>query len=160
MNVFLVLLLLSQTTYEWTDKAGVVHVTDNPSTVPSAAKVKTTERAVDSGRRESKAGNKAAGTVQPSLGVAPSPNACVAAKAKVAALEADLEKARAEAAQSMEAAQRKCQEKLNTLGPAVYAQCRAGLPSAADLEKPVQEASKRIEEAKDELRRVQVSGCQ
>ena len=39
----LVAALLGQTIYEWTDSRGEVHFTDDKSSIPKGAKVKTTE---------------------------------------------------------------------------------------------------------------------
>ena len=162
LRAILVTALLGQTIYTWTDKNGEEHFTDDPSSIPKGVKPKT----MAPGEIE---------TVHSSDGPAPAP---VAAKPVPAAvLDAGApkvdtcalgRKAVADAQAALDAAQqaaatppeRDCQSVLNTLGKVAYAQCMASPHDPRDGERKVAKAQRRLDDAKDDLRRAQAAGCE
>ncbi|PZR03954.1 MAG: hypothetical protein DI536_35070 [Archangium gephyra] len=157
MHALLVALVLSQTIYVWTDAKGVEHFTDDQSTVPRGAKVRTTAgnelNVVSSDTPETK----------PAV-VAPAPKnatSCDAARAQVS----ELEKKRADQAiaqtQLRDAEARSCQQVLATRGQGDYARCTAGIEQRVQAASTQQdrELSRQLEAAREALRKAQVDGC-
>jgi hypothetical protein len=145
-------LVAGQTIYEWVDSKGTSHFTDDPSTIPPNAKRKVTTGA-------ELTVTPAAPRPDGGAVAAPAPrDTCAPALALVKDTERQLEQEKAEAAQADEKENQRCQDVLRLQGEPGYARCMAGRekpatsPQRAALEK-------RLEEAKDTLRRAQVGGC-
>ena len=164
--LLVIALLAGQTFYEWVDASGQSHFTDDPSTIPAGAKRRTTQGAepmvvttkpsdagVAMGARDG--GVKLA--TPPKTAQTPSgPNKCEQAQQRIAELEKRLAQVKDGASGDEQREAQRCQEQLNLLGQGAYAQCMAARqqrpPKTAALEKD-------LEVAREELRRVQVGGC-
>lgn len=164
----LVAALLGQTVYTWTDKNGEEHFTDDPSSIPKGVKAKTMQPGEVETVRSSDEPSPSPTAAAP---LAAAPLAAADAGAPDAGLPEDTcEKARKAIAQAQAAldaakkaavtpSQRNCQEALNTLGPMGYAQCMNRSPDAKEGERQVASAQRRLDDAKDDLRRAQAAGC-
>ena len=161
----LIAALLGQTVYTWTDAQGEEHYTDDPSTIPKGVKAKTMAQgevepvraAPEPAPSPAPATRPKRADDSPDAGAGkPKENSCVRAKKALADAEAEVEEARKASA---EPPSRDCQEVLNTLGHAAYAQCMAARKTATDPARALATAQRRLDEAKDALRRAQVAGC-
>lgn len=160
MHALLVALVLSQTVYVWTDAKGVEHFTDDQSTIPKGAKVRTTAgndlNVVSSEKTDAK---KTTATTTPQSKIATT--SCDAARAQVT----ELEKKRADQAiaqnQLRDAEAKSCQQVLATRGQGDYARCTAGIEQRVQATSTNQdrEMSRQLEAARETLRKAQVDGC-
>lgn len=153
MVMMLVVALLSgQTIYEWVDSKGQSHFTNDPGSIPSGARRRTTtgeELTVTPS-----AGKGDAGVVAPAA--SPAPETCGPARAKVAQLEKQLADSRGASAEVEERESQRCQEVLRLQGHGGFAQCMASRTQAGP---PSEAAQKELEVARDALRKAQISGC-
>lgn len=159
MHALLVALLLSQTIYVWTDAKGVDHFTDDQSTIPKGAKVRTTAgndlNVVSNEKPDTK---KKTDSPKP---VTTAVNTCDAARTQVS----DLEKRRADQAagqtQLRDAAARECQQVLATRGQGDYARCTAGIEERinSNVAQQSKDLSTQLEAARETLRKAQLDGC-
>jgi len=151
----LVAALLGQTIYEWTDSRGEVHFTDDKSSIPKGAKVKTTEGeeintieapTLPTGSRPVKSGK----TIE----------RCAVTKKKLEALETRLTKAKEQHESALLRWQGNCAQIRSKFGAEEEARClRRGRKSAAPPESNYAALEKETEAAADAHRRAQVSGC-
>lgn len=161
----LISLLLTQTTWEWTDAQGESHYTDDAASIPKGAKRRALnldpdDAPVVKAAPEPKAASDAGEAPERrDAGPAPAPKppalpSCAVAEKKVTDLEAAQEKARSDAAKAEEARQQRCQQRVRTHGRAAFATClmEEKVPAPVDLQP-------QIEAAREALRRVQQSGC-
>lgn len=154
--------LLGQTVYEWTDAQGEAHYTDDLSSIPKGAKVRTTEGADISVVTPAAKGGRDAG-VRPAGPSAPKAtrDRCAPAKEKLAAAEAKLAAAKAEHELGVARAAGDCQQILRTHGQAEYAKCTRRRRYPESVPEPNFGAlEQQVEAARDALRRVQVGGCE
>jgi hypothetical protein len=172
----LVLVVLSQV-FVWTDSRGEQHFTDDRSSIPRGAKVRTTDGAelsvVSSGLDRGDAGleRRDAGLDRRDAGLAATkqvevPDTCSRARERVTQLEGKLGEAKKKAEQARLAWNGDCQSVLNLHGQAAFAQCMAAggsrsrrapqPPETATFTAPIEAE---LEQARDTLRRAQVAGC-
>ncbi len=158
----LVAALVGQTVYEWTDAQGQAHYTDDPSTIPRGAKVRTTEG------EELTVVGASAKALTPDAGVrqkvrppaAPKRDRCAEAAKKVRGLEEKLAKEKQAHELALLRRSGDCQQILRTHGQAEYAKCtRRGRPSVEPPPGP-EALERELETARELLRRAQVSGCE
>jgi hypothetical protein len=152
----LVTALLGQTMYEWTDSRGEVHFTDDKSSIPKGAKVKTTEgeelTTIDAPPMPT--------TSKPGKSTGQPIARCADSKKKVDALEARLTKAKEQHELALLRWQGNCAEVRSKFGADEEARClRRGRKSAAPPEPNYAALEKETEAAADAHRRAQVSGC-
>lgn len=163
----LVAALLGQTIYTWTDKNGEEHYTDDPSSIPKGVKAKT----MAPGEVETVVSSDEPAPAKPVVQPAPKPVVIVAdgdagvpapvdtcAKAREALREAEAELAEAKQPSSPPPG-RDCMKELRLRGDWAYAQCMASGQDEAATAKKVAAAKRRVDEAKDDLRRAQAAGC-
>lgn len=162
MKLLLVLsLLVGQTIYEWVDKQGESHFTNDPSSIPAGAKRRVTEGAelmiTSSGKSDSGVARSVvdAGVVP---AAAPAPDSCAAARLLISQLEAQREQEKAGVNQEQEQEAARCQQLLRTHGQAEFARCTAGVGKAPSRSKSGS-IEKHLESAREMLRRAQVDGC-
>lgn len=147
-----VALLGGQVIYEWVDAKGQSHFTNDASTIPSGVS-----------RRETRGGEF---SVVPASPPAPakkvealvetSVDTCAEARVQISGLEQQLEEARVSADQWAEEQGRRCQQVLLVLGHPFFASCMAG---RSEPPPPDEAVTKQLEDAREQLRRAQVSGC-
>ena len=145
-------LLAGQTLYEWVDARGTSHFTDDPSTIPANAKRKVTTGAdlmVTPAAPKLDAGAAAAAPPRPDL--------CAAAQLAVKEAERQLEQDKVDRSLAEERANQHCQDVLRGGGQASFARCMAGRASA--VPPSTGSTEKRLDDAREMLRRVQVNGC-
>ena len=170
-HALLVLLLaapvFAQTVYEWTDEAGDVHYTDDPSTIPKKAKTRTTQGAEISTMKWDR---PAPAPVPPSVDagvptaapavVKPERNLCAEGKAKIAELEQTIADTKRRDEERMAEQRNRCQRGLLRRGTGAYATCMAEpvVPDPA-VERQVARLNEQLEVAREDLRKVQITGC-
>ncbi|HEY1087248.1 MAG TPA: DUF4124 domain-containing protein [Archangium sp.] len=164
--LLLIALLAGQTFYEWVDASGQSHFTDDPASIPAGAKRRTTQgaepmlvstKSIDAGVSTAARDGGVKVAAPPKAAPAPSgPNKCEQAQQRIAELETRLAQVKDGASAEEQREAQRCQERLNQFGHGAYAQCMAARqqrpPKTASLEKD-------LEVAREELRRVQVGGC-
>lgn len=159
MHALLVALVLSQTVYVWTDAKGVEHFTDDQSTIPKGAKVRTTEGTELNVVSSDKSDGKKTTVVAPVP--KSTPTNCDAARARVT----ELEKKRADQAiaqnQLRDAEAKQCQQILAMRGQGDYARCTAGVEQRVQATASTSERdmSTQLDAARETLRKAQVDGC-
>lgn len=167
MKLLLLLSLLSgQAYYEWVDQHGESHFTDDPSSIPANAKRRTMNGLeparrvepvrVDAGVPSLDAGTRAAAPAVKPTPPAAGPDACERAQARLAALEAEVERSKAQTAEREKQRADRCMGQLQRFGQGAYAQCMATRqepPTARD------HSARELEAAREALRRAQVDGC-
>ncbi|MEW6435321.1 MAG: DUF4124 domain-containing protein [Myxococcota bacterium] len=161
----LVAALLGQTIYTWTDKNGEEHFTDDPSSIPRGVKAKT----MAPGEVETVLSSDEPAPPKPAAQPPPKPvvivaegdagvpapvDTCAQAREALRQAEAELAEARRPSPPP-----RDCQSVLNTLGQGAYAQCMANQAEAREGERKTAKAQRRVDSAKDDLRRAQAAGC-
>mgnify|MGYP000941349439 CR=1 FL=1 len=155
MYLLLAVVLSQSAVYEWVDGKGGTHYTNDASSIPAGAKVRTvegTELTVVPAAKPDVAPRVAPATV----------NRCEEGKKQVAALEKQLADLVKQRQQRRDEEASRCQQALNAQGQGAYARCVAGVGGRAPEEEgDAAEANLRrqLEEAKESLRRTQVSGC-
>jgi hypothetical protein len=158
LRALIITLALGQI-YEWVDSKGESHFTDDVSTIPKGVKRRTTEGTAPVVETQT-APKSAPAPAQPNVQKPAAPDLCVAAKARVADLERELEAAKAAEAKAAQTPS-DCQALLRTQGQPAYARC-IRFPDKT-LAKPAPAQSPRIEiqleRAREDLRRAQVDGC-
>ena len=154
MLPLLVAALLSQTVYEWTDAKGGVHYTDDRASIPSTAKKVRTTAGDDVSVMKLSADPAPAQTP-----ATPVKNVCEEFKARVAALESQRDALFKAYEARLSAAQADCSGRLATHGQGAYAQCVASAKARAGTPPDDTVLKKDIDDAKEALRRAQVSGC-
>lgn len=163
----LVAALLGQTIYTWTDKNGEEHYTDDPSSIPKGMKPKT----MAPGEVETVVASDDPAPAKPVVQPAPKPDEALlvpdagtpapvdtCAKAREALRKAEAELAEAKHPTSPPPG-RDCMKELRLRGDWAYAQCMAGGQDEAASAKKVATAQRRVDSAKDDLRRAQAAGC-
>ncbi|MEW5741011.1 MAG: DUF4124 domain-containing protein [Myxococcota bacterium] len=166
----LIAALLGQTIYTWTDAQGEEHFTDDPSTIPKGVKAKTMAPGEVETVRSSPEPAAPTAPAAPDAGssvltdsstrkapAVPPENKCTRAKKAVAEAEAEVAAARKASAAPPT---RDCQSVLNTQGHAAYAQCMASRKNGEDSGRGLATVERRLNEAKEDLRRAQAAGCQ
>lgn len=154
MLTLLLAALLSQTVYEWTDAQGGVHYTDDKSSIPSGAKKVRTTAGDDVSVM------KLTTTTTPSPEpAAPSKNSCDELKAKISSLESQRDALFKAYEARLSEAQAQCRSQLATHGQGAYAQCVSSTTARAGAAPDDSSLKKDIDDAKEALRRAQVSGC-
>lgn len=162
LRVILVTALLGQTIYTWTDKNGEEHFTDDLSSIPKGVKPKTMApkdiEMVQSSDDAPPSPAAAAPTpaAKPDAGV-PKVDTCARGRKALEDAQAELDAAKQAAASPPE---RDCQSVLNTLGQVAYAQCMAHRTDTRSNDRRIATAQRRLDDAKDDLRRAQAAGCQ
>lgn len=159
MHALLVALVLSQTVYVWTDSKGVEHFTDDRSSIPRDAKVRTTAgnelNIVSTEKTDSKK------TTPSTTVTATGSNSCDVARAQVN----ELEKRRADQAtaqnQLKDNEAKQCQQVLATRGQGDYARCTAGIEARMNtvIAQQSKDLSTQLEAARETLRKAQLDGC-
>jgi hypothetical protein len=151
-------LLSAQVIYEWVDSKGESHFTNDEKTIPANAKRRVTTGAdlvvvaakADAGVSAVVAADDAG------VAVPPGPDACMLARQAVLKLEREVELAKVEAQQADEREYQRCQQALRLQGDFGYARCMSSRTKRAP---PSTAAATKLEEARETLRRAQVSGC-
>lgn len=147
--------LLGQTMYEWTDSKGEVHFTDDRSTIPKGAKVKTTE-----GEDVSSISGEPMPTRPPPKQTGKTIDRCLEAKKKVDAADARLTKAKQQHELAMLRWQGNCAEIRTKFGTQEETRClRRGRKSTNPPEPNYAATQKEYDDASELLRRAQVGGC-
>ena len=166
---------LAQTVYEWTDESGDVHYTDDRSTIPKNAKVRTTQGddigvvhvgprtsaqpARDAGASPKDAPRPDAGPVDAGA-PRPARNLCTEHRARLTELEAAIPEAKRAADAYVDEQRAACQQRLLAQGASGYASCMAEpLKRSPELDAKVTRLEEQLVTTREELRRAQVSGC-
>ncbi|MDP1822354.1 MAG: DUF4124 domain-containing protein [Archangium sp.] len=156
MVLALVIALLSgQVIYEWIDSKGESHFTNDVNSIPAKAKRRVTAGAdlvVVAAKADAGVSVKAdAGATAP-LEV----DSCALARQLVSQLEREVEQAKAQGQQDDDRERLRCQEALRLQGDFGYARCMSSRTAQVP---PGTAAATKLEEARETLRRAQVSGC-
>ncbi|MFO0596710.1 MAG: DUF4124 domain-containing protein [Myxococcaceae bacterium] len=158
MKTLLLALLLGQTIYEWVDSKGESHFTDDQSSIPKGAKVRTTSGApvMVMPMPQNEAPRSSDGGL---IGV-PSTSrelpSCSKAKDEITAIEARIAKLKSDYAQLQSTRSARCRATIQGQTQVGYAQCMQAGDPPPDLITPGLE----LDEARERLRKLQVSGCQ
>lgn len=154
--VLVVSLLSAQVIYEWVDSKGESHFTNDEKSIPANAKRRVTTGAdlvVVAHRADA---GVSAVAVDAGVAAASGPDPCTLASQAVLKLEREVELAKVEAQQADEREYQRCQQALRLQGDFGYARCMSSRPKRAP---PSTAAAAKLEEAREALRRAQVSGC-
>ena len=154
MLPLLVAVLLSQTVYEWTDAQGGVHYTDDKGSIPSNAKKVRTTTGDDVSVMK-----LTATPTTPANPATPTKNTCDELKAKIEALERQRDALFKAYEARLSEAQAQCRAVLATHGQGAYAQCVSSTTARAGPAPDDSSLKKDLDDAKEALRRAQVSGC-
>ncbi|MFT3706831.1 MAG: DUF4124 domain-containing protein [Archangium sp.] len=149
-------LLGQATTYEWVDEKGETHFTDDVSTVPKRAKVKTTTGGdLSVIEREPKNAPP-----QPPKKDKPTWDTCEVAKRRLDVALAKLEEAKKKFELEQLRYEGKCAEIASRFGAEEEARClKRGRKAVAAPTPKYSALQTEVDRQQDELRRAQVSGC-
>jgi hypothetical protein len=162
----LLLLVASQVLYEWTDAEGT-HFTDDRTTIPRGAKVKTTAGDDISVVEGHGPATRGANTGAPDAGVRtsapasrPQVDTCAVARRAVAEAEQALSR-NVERVDPGEQCLAQLQHMANNgFARAEYARCMAGRQAQGESHARDEFSKQQLESARDALRRAQAAGCQ
>ena len=154
MHVLALALILSQT-YEWTDSSGALHFTDDKSSIPKGVKFRVTEGAelTEMGAVDPLP------TSKPDSQGKKSKDTCAIAKAALEKAEARLKAANVKVELATLRARGDCEGVRAKFGDAEATRCQRPGRRAATAPPSAEPEAKAVDQAREQLRKAQVSGC-
>ncbi|MFZ5440654.1 MAG: DUF4124 domain-containing protein [Myxococcota bacterium] len=141
----------AQNIYEWVDASGEHHFTDDPTKVPKNVKPKVTAQEAPPTPTPAPPRTPGTSSPRPTSQLAD----CEGPRARIVELEKAIVRAKELVEQRRKDHAAKCHSRLLTHGQPGYAVCMAEEIKDADTSSQ----EKALEEARDQLRRAQISGC-